>query len=313
MILTLPRKLPRLIRIPLAAIAIRISGIFCNKVFVNGLYEETYLSGITNKLHCVAKIVGDPIWERAKNSHQYKGNIHDFQNGELGKSLKMQRIFFLKSLSKFNSIIVPGIELSELVSHWLPEKEITYIPNGVRCEDLPTGREEWDLILISRLVSWKNIDLVIEATRELGMDILIVGSGPDFNRLNELAKQSTSRILFLGQVPSKEISSLLAKSRIFVQMSDYEGMSFSLLQAMMLGRAIIASDIKANTDVIEDRYSGLITPVGSQEALRETILNLAHSGKLRKELGLNARTAAMREYCEEVNMKKILKILTRER
>lgn len=61
------------------------------------------------------------------------------------------------------------------------------------------------------------------------------------------------------------------EKRMFVNISSYEGLSFSLIEAMMKRKACIVSNIEGNTAVITDNLNGLVIPLGSKSALVESI------------------------------------------
>jgi glycosyltransferase involved in cell wall biosynthesis len=92
-------------------------------------------------------------------------------------------------------------------------------------------------------------------------------------------------------------------------MSEYEGMSFALLQAMMQGVAIVTSDASGNTDVIENDETGLVVKLGESVLFKEAIRRLISDGGLRNEIGTKARNQALSNYCQEKQLDKMGSLL----
>lgn len=75
-------------------------------------------------------------------------------------------------------------------------------------------------LVSSRLISYKRIDIIVEAFNWLGLPLLIIGSGPEQSRLEAKALDN---IVFLGHVSDSERSHLMAKAQavIVVALEDY--------------------------------------------------------------------------------------------
>ncbi len=79
---------------------------------------------------------------------------------------------------------------------------------------------------------------------------------------------------------------------VFVQSSWAEGMSNSLLQAMSVGCAIVATDVGGTGEALGD--AGVLVPPGDDEALGDAIAALISDSKLRAEIGMRAKDRATR-------------------
>jgi len=145
-------------------------------------------------------------------------------------------------------------------------KQVTYIPNAVEGVDLSSAniiKEKWGLekdnyiVSISRLVKHKGIHYLIEAYKKLNTDkkLVIVGSSSHTNDyvkyLHNLAKDNKN-IIFTGLQNGDTLNELFSNAYVFVQASEEEGLSISLLEAMSYKLPIIASNIPANEEVLGD-------------------------------------------------------------
>jgi glycosyltransferase involved in cell wall biosynthesis len=101
---------------------------------------------------------------------------------------------------------------------------------------------------------------------------------------------------FYGRAEPAIVDELLQESRIFALLSSYEGMSFSLLRAMMFGLPVVVSNISANTDVVTNGFNGIVVDLNNREELKLTILELAQNSKLQTMIGGQARKKAMEDF-----------------
>jgi glycosyltransferase involved in cell wall biosynthesis len=295
------RNLPKIIRqfvviARLISLSQRYQGILAN-----GLHEEVAVSTLITKKPAVAKVVGDPIWERFRNAQGSTISIKDFQNSKLPIPYKVQRKFLTWSLNRFQFVTTPSKELAEYIASWGVKSEIRVIPNGVRCADASPSRDNdlVSVVSVSRLVNWKNVDCLIRATSLANLKLVIVGSGPELNYLQDLANNLNANVEFTGDLERHEVTEKLRNADIYALISDYEGLSFSLLEAMMMGKSILASDNRGNSDVITDEVNGIVVPVRSVQDTFQALDRLLKDPHLRVTLSNNAHKEAIEKYCEE--------------
>ncbi len=260
-IFRIQRKLPKAIRMILVIALITFTSKEF-KIFANGLHEEVGLSLALRKRYALAKIVGDPVWERSRNLGYTKSNIVDFNISRQSFKVRVQRKLIAFSLNRFTRITAPSLELCSLAAGWKVKKQITHLANGTNIKVArKKQKHQYDLICISRLVSWKNIKIHIDIANEIGLSLAIVGTGPEEEVLKSYAKGKNCEIIFLGERGKSQIEKLLSQSKVFIMMSEYEGLSFSLLEAMSFGLPAIVSDIPSNTSVIRNGKEGVVLEI----------------------------------------------------
>lgn len=96
---------------------------------------------------------------------------------------------------------------------------------------------------------------------------------------------------------------VMAENEIFVLPSYREGLSLSLLDAAMMGKKIIASDVDGNPEVVVDKKTGLLVPAKNVERLAEAMLYMLENKKEAGEMAKNAR----QYYEENFDFEKIFK------
>ncbi len=279
-------------------------------IFANGLHEEVAIALIGKRNRATAKIVGDPVWERQRNKKKTTLEIDKFSQSKLTLAASLQRKLLNWSLKKFDALIVPGKTLRSMVQSWdLNFPEITVINNGVEIsKEEHSGKKDFDVIAVSRLVPWKNLDILIEACADLGLRLKVVGDGPSRTELEDLTLKFGAATTFTGEIEEHLIYREIASAEVYALISSYEGQSFSLLQAMAAGAAILVSDAPGNTNVIRADWSGLIVRQTVGEVTAGLQRLFADRG-LRKRLGDNAKLEAAEKYNIEVTLRETKKIV----
>ena len=86
----------------------------------------------------------------------------------------------------------------------------------------------------------------------------------------------------------KDIFDKLCECEFFVLSSNYEGMPNALIEAMGLGVPIISTKVSGATDLVQDGINGLLVNVNDDNGLYDSMIKLAESEELRRDLGLEA-------------------------
>ncbi len=280
-------------------------------IFANGLHEEAGIATLFGSRALVAKIVGDPIWERYRNSRKTEVTISQFQTTQLPFSLKYQRRLLVWSLNRFKNITTPSAELAEIVKGWGVKPPIKVIQNGITCRpDKQIFGESNGVLSVSRLVTWKNIDVLIRACANQKLKLVVIGDGPERNNLEKLAIELKANVEFLGELDNFDVISVLDRSRVYALISDYEGLSFSLLEAMMAGKPIVVSNNPGNSDVIDNLQTGLIVPIRDLQATEDALAKLIHDKKFAQKLGEKAQYRAKENYCEQNQLVKMIDLIS---
>ncbi len=95
-------------------------------------------------------------------------------------------------------------------------------------------------LAVSELVSYKRIDLAVEAFNRLGRRLIVVGDGPELPRLRRLAGRTAARnVEFMGRVEDERLAQLYAGCRAFIFPGE-EDFGIAPLEAQASGRPVIA-------------------------------------------------------------------------
>lgn len=156
--------------------------------------------------------------------------------------------------------------------------------------------------MISRLVTQKRIDRFLRAvalarSQDPSIRGLIVGDGPERQRLSELARSlslAPDAVEFLGL--RDDIPVVLARSDIVLHTSDHEGTPNALLESMAAGLPIVTTPAGDAGLLVEDGITGFVVPFDGVEEMSRQLVSLAASGSLRARLGVAGRARVEQLY-----------------
>ena len=157
--------------------------------------------------------------------------------------------------------------------------------------ELPAVR----IVCVGRLIELKQVDKVITACVELlgnnDLSLTVVGDGPEKEALMALSKDHSDRIQFTGQQDGSE--RFLQAADIFVQFSNTEGLSRSIIEASACGLPCVVSDVGGNREIVIDRQSGYVIAHDDEHALTRALGKLVGDAGLRARFGEAARAHAV--------------------
>lgn len=174
------------------------------------------------------------------------------------------------------------------------------------------------ILWIGRMVPPKDPQALVRAAaslRDEGHDCVVqlVGSPMGhtdwyFERTKTMIAelQLEDRAFAPGFVPDNDLPPLFAGAHIGVQTSHTEGLSIALMEQMMAGLAIVATDVGDTSCAIEHERNGLLIPPRDDEALVAALRRLIVDPELRQRLGQAARETAIRKFSLEAMTERAL-------
>ena len=229
---------------------------------------------------------------------------HRCANGSVGNSallyveaLVQHRLGNYERVDRF---IAPSQFMAESVKSRFPAEKLRIIPNGIDTGKISAYTDDWGYALyIGRLSQEKGINTLLDAYRrhEIHFPLKVCGTGP---LLDELLKEPTANVEFLGYKMGTELQTLIAKSSFVVVPSEcYENCPMSILEAMAYGKPVIASHIGGIPELVADKLTGLLHEPSNIENLAACINQLAENSSMRKSFGLAARQRAENHFSLE--------------
>lgn len=132
------------------------------------------------------------------------------------------------------------------------------------------GRDSFDggyFLIVSRLNRYKRVDLAIKVFNKMGLNLKIVGIGPEFINLNLLAKDN---VQFLQLVSEKTLVDLLNGCRALVLPGE-EDFGLTALEAQAMGKAVIAFSKGGAKETVVQDSTGILFENQTEEDLEKAI------------------------------------------
>ena len=286
-------------------------------IFVNGLGVESAIAALMLKKKLIRKIVGDPVWERAYNQKKTSESFDEFQNNKHSFLIEVQKLLRNWSVNSAEVVITPSDHLKNFVSELGFNNEILKINNGVDITDIKrtnVHKADINLLIISRLVIQKNINIVIEAMELLDnkkVKLSIIGEGGEFNKLEGVIHELNlqNRVQLLGKIDNNKISQFLLTADIFIQASDYEGLPHSVLEAINYEIPILSTEVGGCKDLLNEGERGFIIPIPpDKKIIAENITYIIDNKDEATKRADAAKVFISKEYSFLVQAKQYMKI-----
>ncbi len=222
---------------------------------------------------------GHAACELCKDGHFWHAVAGRCRSGELKRSVAAAIESYLtralRSLGRIDCYIAPSTFLAGKVAEMgLPARRIEVVPNPVH--DPGLGRSTPDresLLYVGRLSAEKGVDCLIQAIAGLeGVRLQVLGDGPDSERLRLMSRELGADVEFSGWVDSESVDEHMAKSQLLCFPSvSYENCPGVVLEAMVRGLPVLASDIGGLTELLDSGRAGWFAPPGEPKAWRAAI------------------------------------------
>ncbi len=204
-----------------------------------------------------------------------------------------------------------AVRQSQIDQGKIPPERIVTIRNGLEVDAVTAaangiegrkilrdqfGVKDDELLILSvgRLIvakGYENLLLamprILESVKKA--KLIITGEGPLDGELKKLTQdlRISDKVIFTGL--RHDVYNIIAASDLCVMSSVREGLSIALLEYMALGKPVVATDVGANAEVIEQGKSGLIVPIKSSNAIADAVINLINDMNAARRMGDSAR------------------------
>lgn len=167
-----------------------------------------------------------------------------------------------------------------------------------------------------RLVPEKGADVLIQAFARVQQTfpqtrLMLIGDGPERRHLEELTATLglSAAVEFHGHQLQPATSQRLAQTWIQVVPSRWpEPLGLVAMEAMMEGRAVVASRCGGLMEIVADGETGLLVPPGNPDALAAALLQLLAQPSLARHFGSQGRKKALQEFTEQVYIEQSLQL-----
>jgi glycosyltransferase involved in cell wall biosynthesis len=205
------------------------------------------------------------IWDQY---HEYKASTGWLQQLVLSLCITRLRLWDQASSTRVDRFVANSRYVASRIGrYYRREADVIYPPVDV--DDFSISETIGDYYLITgRHVSYKRIDLAIEACNALGRKLIITGDGPETSRLRSIAGATIS---FVGRCSLDDLKRYYAEASAFL-MPGEEDFGIAPVEAMASGRPVIAFASGGATETVVDQKTGIFFREQSVESLKDGIL-----------------------------------------
>ena len=223
------------------------------------------------------------------------------------------------TMRRLKRLIVPTSIMWKAMAPQIPNGRVAVVPHGVDVARLEADaihaaeeRGRWDVPenaqvvgLIGRVVDVKGHDILLRALAGMAVDKRpwAVFAGPEDAEwgahLRQLADELgvAHRVRFLG--PRSNVGAVMQACDLIAVPSRMESCGLVLLEAMTLGRPVVASSVGGIPDIVRHNITGLLVPAEDSGFLAATLSTALGDSDLRQRLGAAARVEATIRFTAE--------------
>jgi len=152
-------------------------------------------------------------------------------------------------------------------------------------KEIGIRRDERLILFVGNLVPQKGVEYLIKAKflMKNPAKLVITGGGPLYDKLKSMANERDD-IIFTG--PRTDVSNLMKAADVVVIPSISEGLPMVLLEAMAIGKPVVATRVGGIPEVIDEEV-GVLVNAGSPSELAGALDQLLENDEKRKSLGEN--------------------------
>lgn len=239
------------------------------------------------------------------------GTFHAYHEEPLGYG--MTKFFIKRWFRCLDGLIAVSQPAKEFVSKHFPG-EYEIIPNGVDLEHfcpsaLPLPQfcdGKKNILFLGRIEKRKGIGYLIRAFRRVKKEygacrLIIAGPGVRLRQQYEELARDIPDVVFAGSIGHDELPRYYASAHIFCSPAiSGESFGIVLLEAMAVGKPVVATDILGYLQVLTPGEQGLVVPPRDEKALAQALLKLLENPALCEEMGCRGRLRAQEYGWEKI-------------
>ena len=305
---------------------------WADAIFVTDTYSVGYFVYLIKKLtgkKYILRFAGDSAWETAVARSWTNDYIVDFQNKIYGRQIEKLKKRRQKILVNADKIIAVSNFIADIAKRiGAGADKIKVIYNSIdfveeRDIDLEAvrniknhyGQNSKIIVTACQLMPWKGVDGLIKILPALekkigSLSLLVLGEGQELNNLRQLANDLDVApfVYFLGKIERKHIFNYFKAADLFILNTNYEALSYTLLEVMAASTPIITTNIGGNPEVIENGKNGFLVNYNNQEQLIEAAVKILNDPQLAKNFAA-AGKEKLKRFSAEENLKQTVEIL----
>jgi glycosyltransferase involved in cell wall biosynthesis len=234
-----------------------------------------------------------------------------------------------QALRRADRVLAPSRDTARklVTSQHVPPEKIRLVPWGLdpefirasqigsnhRPAQFPRGRVVLTVARLAANERYKGVDRLIETLPRLlscvpDLHLVVVGDGNDRPRMEQQARELglSERVVFLGALAGEDLIACYRDCDVFAMPSCGEGFGLVFLEAMALGKPVVAGAHAGALDIIEDGVTGFLVSHEDLQQLKATLERLLQDDALRETLGGRARERVFERHTFDQFRKRLL-------
>lgn len=264
---------------------------------VAGFYCKTVLTlhDFWNIALCIGMFREGNVCDGPKSTEKcLKCTFNNFESFDLDKQKYLTGILDYRNsfnrylFNKISYVSAPTYFVKEYYNEFCPDIQVDIKPLGVySVNKIKKGFNKNNLkfCFIGSLTENKNPYLLVEAFKKsrISNSLEIWGQGSDEN-LQQLKLEigSADNIQYKGTYKHTELNAILSNVDVVVVPSQVETYCLTLREALFAGKLVIASDIPAVLEIVEDRKNGIIFKSNDVDSLCGALMNVLENDIINK-------------------------------
>jgi len=207
-------------------------------------------------------------------------------------------------------VIAQGM-VEDLVHRGISRERVLVVPNGVNVDEFQPVEQDLTLKVrlgladalvfgfIGSFYHYEGLRFLVEAFAQIvkkipNAKLLLVGGGPEEPSIRKAIDATGASIHFVGHVPHDQVANYYSIVDVLVyprrRMRLTELVTpLKPLEAMAMGKTIVASDVGGHKELIDDEKTGLLFKADDESSLISQMLKVSCDAELRQKLGRKAR------------------------
>lgn len=192
----------------------------------------------------------------------------DFSHAMIKVAVSALQKWDYQAAQRVDHFVAISSDIQQRIEQFYKRSSTIIFPPVETTRFKPQGEQNDYLLIVSRLIPYKRIDLAVQACTELGIRLKVAGSGRDQERLQAMAGPT---IEFLGRVPDEDLPALYAQCRGFV-FPGLEDFGIAPVEAQAAGRPVIAFRGGGALDTVTEGQTGIFFDEQTTTSLKEALV-----------------------------------------
>lgn len=229
--------------------------------------------------------------------------------------IKRNAFLFIEKLLKLKNNYILASSLSEktraINEVGYKEENVILFNNSINlinCSKKTTIEKTWPdeyICTVGRPSYQKNIELMIlvlyETRKSINIHLVIMGVGHHSDKLENVKKlikelNIGESVTLLDWTDRENIFSIIKNSKLYISTARYEGLPYSVIEALALSKSCVVSDCDGNRDLIQNDYNGYVIKNENVTEYAEKINSILMNEKLSSEFSKNALNSFNENY-----------------